>query len=118
MSAGAAAGEERLSEKTRPTLAWVVLGLLIGLVATNTIFLVLSRTVGPVIGLLFYCAVIWRWHRRDYQAGTVGGLVGLVGHGVEVAIVGWAGFCLLLALNLILSALLALGSWLTTRQVE
>jgi hypothetical protein len=118
VSAGEAAGEESTGEKTRPELAWVVLGLLAALVATNGVFLVLSRTSGPLIGLVFYCAVVWRWYRRDYRAGIVGGLVGLGAHAVEVVVVGWTDFPLLLALNLIFPALLASVSWLTIRQVE
>jgi hypothetical protein len=107
-----------MSETRRPSLAWVALGLLVALVATNVVFLALLRTSGPLIGLVFYCLVTWRWHQRDYQGGVVGGGVGLVVHVVEVVIAGWTDFPLLMALNLILPAPLALISWLTSRQAE
>ena len=104
----------------RPLLAWVALGLLMALVATNAVFLILVRTGGPLVGLLFYVAlliVVWRGRRSDWQAVMVGGLVGFAVHVVEVAVAGWAAFPLLVALNLILPLALAPVAWLADREV-
>ena len=68
----------------RPPLAWVALGLLAALVTTNAVFLALLQTGGPLIGLVLYAVLLWRWRQRDYQAAVVGGLVGLAVHVVEV----------------------------------
>ena len=104
----------------RPPLAWVALGLLVALVATNAVFLILVRTGGPLVGLLFYAAlliVVWRGRRPDWQAVMGGGLVGFAVHVVEVAVVGWTAFPLLVALNLILPLALAPVARLAGREV-
>jgi hypothetical protein len=100
--------------KKRPTLAWIVLGLLGALVATNVTFLILVRTSGPLIGLVFYLALlvtVWCGRPPDYRPVTVGGLVGLAVHLVEVVLVGWTTYPLLMALNLILPAVLVPVAW-------
>jgi len=104
----------------RPPLAWVALGLLMALVATNAVFLVLVRTGGPLVGLLFYGALLiagWRGRRLEWRAVTVGGLVGFAVHAVEVAVGGWTVYPLLVALNLILPLALVPVAWLAGREV-
>ena len=104
----------------RPPLAWVALGLLVALVATNAVFLLLLRTGGPLIGLAFYVVllvIVWRRRRPDWRPVMVGGLVGLAVHIVEVIVAGWTAYPLLVALNLILPAALVLVAWLAGREV-
>jgi hypothetical protein len=96
----------------RLLLAWVALGLLAALVVTNAVFLALLKTGGPLIGLVLYVVLLWRWRQRDYRAAVVGGLAGLAVHVVEVIITGWSAYPALVALNLILPAVLALVAWL------
>ncbi|MBE9509005.1 MAG: hypothetical protein IMY86_13275 [Chloroflexi bacterium] len=96
----------------RLLLAWVALGLLAALVVTNAVFLALLQTGGPLIGLVLYVVLLWRWRQRDYRAAVVGGLAGLAVHVVEVIITGWSAYPALVALNLILPAVLALVAWL------
>jgi hypothetical protein len=106
--------------KKRPPLAWVALGLLVALVAVNVVFLVLLRTGGPLIGIVFYAALLlgtWRRRRPDYQPAVVGGLIGLAVHIVEVILVGWTAYPLLMALNLALPAALAPLARLAGREV-
>jgi hypothetical protein len=85
------------------------------LVATNAAFLALQQTGGPLIGLVLYAVLLWRWPRRDYQAAVVGGLVGLAVHVVEVIATGWSAYPALMGLNLILPAVLTLAAWLAKR---
>jgi heme O synthase-like polyprenyltransferase len=99
------------TEAQRPPLAWVALGLLAALVVTNAIFLALLQTGGPLIGLVLYAVLLWRWKQRDYQATMVGGFVGLAVHVVEVVTVGWSVHPALMTLNLLLPALLAPIAW-------
>jgi hypothetical protein len=90
------------------------------LVATNVTFLILVRTGGPLIGAVFYLAllvVVWRRRQPDYHPVVVGGLVGFVIHIVEVIFVGWTPYPLLMALNLILPAILVPMAWLAGREV-
>ena len=108
-----------MNRTRRPSLAWVALGLLVGLVATNATLLILLRTSGPLIGIVFYVVLLthtWRVQGRDYRAAMVGGLVGLAVHAAEVVTVGWPVFPMLMALNLILPAMLALVAWLAGGQ--
>ena len=109
-----------MNKKPRSPLARAVLGLLGALVATNVTFLILVRTGGPLIGLVFYLAllvVVWRRRQPDYRPVVVGGLVGLVVHIVEVILVGWTTYPLLMALNLILPAVLVSAAWLAGREM-
>jgi hypothetical protein len=88
--------------------------------ATNVTFLILMRTGGPLIGLVFYLAlliVVWRRRPPDYRPAIVGGLVGLVVHIVEVILVGWTTYPLLMALNLILPAVLVPAAWLAGKEM-
>jgi hypothetical protein len=104
----------------RSPLAWVALGLLVALVATNAVFLLLLRTGGPLIGLAFYVAlliIVWRRQRPAWRPVVVGGLVGLAVHLVEVVVGGWTAYPLLVALNLILPAALVLVAWLAGWEV-
>ena len=103
-----------------PPFAWVALGLLAALVVTNAVFLILVRTGGPLVGLLFYAAlliVVWRGRRPDWRPVVVGGLVGFAVHVVEVVVAGWTAHPLLMALNLILPLALAPVAWLAGREV-
>ena len=109
-----------MNRKRRSPLAWAVLGILGVLVATNVMFLILMRTGGPLVGVVFYLAllvVVWRRRQTDYHPVVVGGLVGLVIHIVEVILVGWTAYPLLVALNLVLPAVLVPAAWLAGRKV-
>ena len=109
-----------MKKKRRSLLAWATLGILGALVVTNVTFLILVRTGGPLVGAAFYLAllvVVWRGRQPDYRPVVVGGLVGVVVHIVEVILVGWATYPLLIALNLILPAVLVPTAWLASREV-
>jgi hypothetical protein len=99
-------------------LAWVALGLLAALVVTNAVFLVLLQTGGPLVGLVLYAVLLWRWRERDYRALVMGGLAGLAVHVVEAAVMGWSVYAALMALNLLLPAVLALTAWSTEQRVR
>jgi len=102
-------------------LVWVTLGLLAALVVTNATFLVLLRTGGPLIGIAFYVALLTvarRGRQRDYRAAMVGGFMGLAVHVVEVVTMGWSAYPVLMALNLILPAVLALVAWLAGQRAQ
>jgi hypothetical protein len=89
-------------------------------VATNVTFLILARTGGPLVGLVLYLAlliVVWRRRPPDYRPAVVAGLVGLIVHIVEVILVGWTIYPLLMALNLILPAVLVPAAWLAGREM-
>jgi len=101
-----------MSKTGRLPLAWAGLGLLAALVVTNAVFLALLQTGGPLIGLVLYAVLLWRWRQRDYRAAVVGGIAGLVVHVVEVVTTGWSAYPALVALNLILPAMLAPVAWL------
>ena len=108
-----------MNRAKRTTLAWVVVGLLATLVATNVVLAILLRTGGPLIGAVLYAVLLvlaWRGQPRCYRAAVVGGLVGLAVHVVEVAIVGWSAYPALMTLNLILPAVLAPLAWLTSQR--
>ena len=95
-------------------MGWVILGLLAALVVTNIALLVLLQTGGPLIGLGFYLILLvlaFRSEQRDHRLLIVGGLVGLAVHLVEVIVMGWSAYPLLVALNLVLPATLALSAW-------
>jgi hypothetical protein len=103
-----------MSHIERARLDWVILGLLAALVVTNVTFLILLRTGGPLIGLAFYLvllALTFRAGQRDHRPVMVGGLVGLAVHGVEAAMMGRSDYPVLVVLNLILPAALALSAW-------
>jgi hypothetical protein len=110
-----------MSSPGRPSLAWVILGLLAALVATNAAFLLLQRTGGPLIGMVFYGTLLvlaWRGRQRDHRAVMVGGLVGLAVHVVEAATMGWSAYPVLMAFNLILPAALALVACLARQRAQ
>lgn len=107
-----------MSRKRQLPLAWIALGLLATLVATNVAFLALLQTGGPLIGLALYAVLLWRWRRRDYQGAVVGGLAGLAVHAAEVAIAGWSAHPVLMALNLILPAVLVPVAWTVDRRAR
>ena len=95
----------------RPPLAWIALVILAALVLSNAVYLALLRLGGPLIALVLYAVLLWRWFQRDYGAIVVGGLAGLTVHVLEVILVGWSSYPALMALNLVLPALLALMGW-------
>ena len=99
------------TEAQRPPLAWVALGLLAALVVTNAIFLALLQTGGPLIALVVYAVLLWRWWQRNDRVVMVGGLAGLAVHVVEVVSMGWSAYPALMTLNLLLPALLAPIAW-------
>jgi hypothetical protein len=108
-----------MSHLERSPQHWVILGLLVALVATNLTSLVLLRTGGPLIGLTFYLVLLAfsvRAGKRDRRSAMVGGLVGLAVHVVEVVTMGWSIYPVLMVLNLVLPAGLALVAWLADRQ--
>jgi hypothetical protein len=103
-----------MSHLERRPLGWVILGLLAALVVTNIAFLVLVRAGGPLIGLGFYLILLvlaFRSQQRDGRLLIVGGLAGLAVHLVEVVVMGWSAYPVLVALNLVLPAALALSAW-------
>jgi hypothetical protein len=102
--------------RERPPLAWIAVGLLIALVATNIVFLILSHKIGPLIGVVFYGVLVWRWYLHKYQDGLVGGGIGLVVHLLEVILTGWDDYAVLLALNMIMPALLILVTGLVIQK--
>jgi hypothetical protein len=110
-----------MNRTERPSLARLALVLLMALVGTNATLLILLRTSGPLVGIVFYVILLTRaWHgrRRDYRAAMVGGLVGLAVHAAEVATIGWSAFPMLMALNLILPAILTPVAWLAGGRVR
>ena len=109
-----------MKKERRTPLAQTVLVLLGALVVTNVAFLILVHAGGPFIGLTFYLIlliVIWRGRQPDYRPAAVGGFVGLVIHIVEVTLVGWTTYPLLMVLNLILPAALVPMAWLASKEV-
>ena len=103
-----------MSHLERSPLDWVIPGLLAALVVTNLAFLILLRTGGPLIGLAFYLvllALTFCPRQRDHRSAMVGGLVGLAVHVVEAATMGWSVYPVLMVLNLVLPAALALSAW-------
>ncbi|MGD8599319.1 MAG: hypothetical protein PVJ26_20065 [Anaerolineae bacterium] len=107
-----------MSHQRRSLLHWVILGLLAALVVTNLVFLILLRTAGPLIGLVFYSTLLARTLRatqRDYRCAMVGGLVGLLVHVIEVVSMGWSAYPGLVVLNLVLPAGLASAAWVADR---
>jgi hypothetical protein len=107
-----------MSSLERSPLDWVILGLLASLVVTNATFLILEGTGGPLIGLAFYLvllALAWREGQRDHRSVLVGGLVGLAVHVAEVVGMGWPAYLVLMVLNLVLPAMLALLAWSADR---
>ncbi len=89
----------------RPPLAWAILGLLAALTATNAAFLALLQTGGPLIGLMLYAVLLWRWRQYDYQAAVV-----------EVVTTGRSPYPVFTALNLLLPAVLVPVAWLADWQ--
>ena len=82
-----------MNRAKRPSVFWIVVGLLTALAATNVALLILLRTGGPLVGLAFYLALlatVWRGREPDYQPVVVGGLVGLAVHRIEGAGSVWA----------------------------
>ena len=107
-----------MSHVAGPKLDGVIRGLLAALVATNLALLILLRTGGPLVGLAFYLVLLVlaaRPGRRGHRVAMVGGLVGLAVHVVEVAAAGWPVYPVLVVLNLVLPAGLALAAWLADR---
>jgi membrane-bound metal-dependent hydrolase YbcI (DUF457 family) len=103
-----------MSHLERSPLDWAFRGLLAALVVTNITLLILLRTGGPLIGLAFYLvllALTFRAKQRDYRLLMVGGLVGMAVHVVEAATMGWSAYPVLVALNLVLPAALAVSAW-------
>lgn len=110
-----------MNKAARSSLIWVILGLSVALVTTNAAFSVQQRTGGPLIGLAFYAALlilVWRGQPRNHRVVIMGGLVGLAVHVVEVVMMGWSAYPLLMGLNLSLAAGLASVGWLADRHAR
>ena len=107
-----------MSRTERPLLAWIGLSLLATLVITNGVFLALVQKGGPLIGLVLYAILLWRWQRRDYQAVVVGALAGLTVHLVEVITMGWSTYPALVALNMALPTGLTPVAWSIARRAR
>ena len=108
-----------MSGTERAPLAWVSLGLLGVLIATNIALWALEQTGGPLIGVTGYgglLILVLHGRQTDYRAAMVGGLLGLVVHTVEVVARGWSAHTGLMALNLVLPAVLVPMCWLAGRQ--
>jgi hypothetical protein len=106
-----------MSNSARSLLDCVTLGLLAALVMANTMLLILLQTGGPLIGLVFYLVLLglsFCARRRDHLL-VVGGLLGLAVHVVEVSTIGWSDYPVLMTLNLVLPAALALSAWAADR---
>lgn len=107
-----------MSLREKSPLDWVIISLLAALVATNIVFLLLLRAIGPLIGLGFYLVLLalsLRARQRDHRRVMAGGLVGLAVHVAEVVMMGWSDYPALLAFNLALPAALALSAWAVDR---
>jgi hypothetical protein len=107
-----------MTRTERLLLAWIVPGLLATLVITNGVFLALAQKGGPLIGLVLYAILLWRWRGRDYQAVVVGALAGLAVHLVEVITMGWSTYPALIALNLVLPTALTPVAWVIVRRAR
>jgi hypothetical protein len=92
---------------------------LAALVATNVAFLILLRTGGPLIGIVFYVlllAIACRGQQHGSREVMVGSLVGLAVHIAEASVLGWTPYPGLMALNMILPAVLAPVAWLAGKR--
>lgn len=110
-----------MSSLERSPLGWIILGLLAALVATNMTFLILRRTGGPLVGLVFYLALLVLTVRPGqplHRLLLVGGLVGMAVQVVEAATLGWSAYPGLVAPNLVLPAALALSAWAADRALR
>ena len=107
-----------MSRTEQPPLAWIAPSLLAALVITNGVFLALMQKGGPLIGLVLYAILLWRWRRCDYQAVVVGALAGLAVHLMEVITMGWSTYPALMALNLILATALTPVAWVIARRAR
>lgn len=102
-------------------LKWMVLGLLVALVVTDVVFLLLVRSKGPLIGVIFYAGLLvltWGKQQQEFVTAMVGGIVGLAVHAVEIMTLGWSPYPVLMGLNLVLPAMLALAAWTASRQTR
>ena len=104
-----------LTDARRAPLEWVGLGLLAALVAANALACALLSSGGPLIGLVLYGVLLWRWERRDYSPSIVGALAGLSVHAVEAWLTGWSRYPDLVAINLVLPGLLVPVACLVSR---
>ena len=102
-------------------LKWVVVGLLVVLVVINVVFVLLVKSKGPLIGVVFYAGLLvlsWTKQQQDFGAAMVGGVVGLAAHAIEIMTLGWSPYPSLNALNLILPAVLAPAAWIAALQAR
>ncbi len=100
-------------------LTWAIRGLLAGLIATNLWYLALLRSGGPLVGVIFYGALLvlsFRPRQRHERAPMIGGAVGLAIHVAEVALAGWSAYPVLMVLNLVLAAGLLAMAWVAVRR--
>ncbi len=67
----------------------IALSILLVLIGVNAAWAVTSQYTGPVIGVVFYGIVGFLcWQKSHFQAGIVGGIVGLVIHVLELVSIG------------------------------
>ena len=63
----------------------ITIGILISLIITNIIWLATSKYPGSFIGVLFYGVMTFIfWRKSHFQAGIIGGIMGLVVHIYEL----------------------------------
>lgn len=108
-----------MSKGKRTVFDWAALAALSGLMAVNGALGLLLRTGGPLIGLACYGALLvvaWRSQGDSWHTLAIGSIVGLLLHVVEVIVWGWSEQAILMGLNLLLPAVLAILAWLAGRQ--
>ncbi|KYK33903.1 MAG: hypothetical protein AYK18_04240 [Theionarchaea archaeon DG-70] len=67
----------------------IAISILLVLIGVNAAWAVTSRYTGPVIGVVFYGIIGFLcWQKSHFQAGIIGGIIGLVIHVLELLSVG------------------------------
>jgi len=94
----------------------MTIGILTVLVITNASWFAISKHSGSFVGLIFYAFIAFIcWRRKRFQAGIIGGIIGLVIHIYELLFQGLSGFTKfesgLFFINLILPILLIYFSY-------
>ena len=70
-------------------IAKITIGILVVLVGANAIWTVISKHPGSLIALIFYALVAFLcWQRSHFEAGVIGGVLGLGIHLYELLFQG------------------------------